>query len=202
MALDSQRQHDDRRNRHGEPDQCPHATSHRNAGTAGISTRCAGIARPGLAKTLRFGTRLSRLRLQPPRHRRRSQTWCLQRPLAANSCRRPRVFQSGYRLSSGNVGIPRNSAIARAATRTWAGDQSVRLELASPDTRYQPHHSQLDFGVRRNFRVSKAAVQAQLAVQRAQLNRRPDRHVRPSRVRSQRASLSCARAFIRICRSE
>ena len=44
----------------------------------------------------------------------------------------------------------------------YAGDPSIRLELASPGTRYTPHYSQLDFGVRRNFRIWKTNVQAQL----------------------------------------
>jgi hypothetical protein len=73
-----------------------------------------------------------------------------------------------WTITRGSTRYPNDCAVAGCTPGAivlpsrYAGDPSVRLELASPGTRYQPHYSQLDFGVRRNFRVSKATVQAQL----------------------------------------
>jgi hypothetical protein len=44
----------------------------------------------------------------------------------------------------------------------FAGDPSIRVELASPGTRYEPHYSQLDFGVRRTFKIHGVTAQAQV----------------------------------------
>ena len=44
----------------------------------------------------------------------------------------------------------------------YAGDPSITVQLASPGTRYEPHYTQLDFGVRRNFKIHRANVQAQV----------------------------------------
>jgi hypothetical protein len=40
----------------------------------------------------------------------------------------------------------------------FAGDPAVVVQLASPGTRYQPRWNQLDFGVRRAFRLSRGVV--------------------------------------------
>ena len=44
----------------------------------------------------------------------------------------------------------------------FAGDPSITLQLASPGTRYEPRTNQLDFGVRRNFRIKSRTIQAQV----------------------------------------
>jgi hypothetical protein len=44
----------------------------------------------------------------------------------------------------------------------FSGDPSITLQLASPGTRYEPHYTQLDFGVRRTFKIWRSTVQAQL----------------------------------------
>lgn len=44
----------------------------------------------------------------------------------------------------------------------YPGDPAVTLQLASPGTRYEPHYTQLDFGVRRNFKIHGVTAQAQV----------------------------------------
>src|SRR5262245_19674255 len=44
----------------------------------------------------------------------------------------------------------------------FAGDPAIRLELASPGTRYEPHHSQLGSAVRRTFKIHGVTAQAQV----------------------------------------
>jgi Carboxypeptidase regulatory-like domain len=44
----------------------------------------------------------------------------------------------------------------------FAGDPAITLQLASPGTRYEPRSNQIDFGVRRTFRLNRTTVQAQV----------------------------------------
>ena len=44
----------------------------------------------------------------------------------------------------------------------YAGDPAITVQLASPGTRYEPHYSQLDFGVRRTFKFRRVSAQAQV----------------------------------------
>jgi hypothetical protein len=44
----------------------------------------------------------------------------------------------------------------------YAGDPAVTVQLASPGTRYEPHYTQLDFGVRRTFKFRRVTAQAQV----------------------------------------
>jgi hypothetical protein len=44
----------------------------------------------------------------------------------------------------------------------FAGDPATTLQLVSPGLRYQPRWNQLDFGIRRNFRVKDVRILAQL----------------------------------------
>jgi hypothetical protein len=73
-----------------------------------------------------------------------------------------------WTITRGSTRYPNDCAVpgctpgAIVLPSRYAGDPSIRLELASPGTRYTPHYSQLDFGVRRNFRIWKTDVQAQV----------------------------------------
>src|SRR5262245_14997301 len=73
-----------------------------------------------------------------------------------------------WTITRGSTRYPNDCAVpgctpgAIVLPSRFAGDPSILLQLASPGTRYQPHYSQLDFGVRRNFRIWKTNVQAQL----------------------------------------
>jgi len=44
----------------------------------------------------------------------------------------------------------------------FAGDPAITVQLAAPGTRYEPHYTQLDFGVRRTFKIHGVTAQAQL----------------------------------------
>jgi hypothetical protein len=44
----------------------------------------------------------------------------------------------------------------------FAGDPAITVQLASPGTRYEPHYTQLDFGVRRTFKFRRVSAQAQV----------------------------------------
>ncbi len=44
----------------------------------------------------------------------------------------------------------------------YAGDPAITVQLASPGTRYEPHYSQLDFGIRRTFKFRRVSAQAQV----------------------------------------
>jgi hypothetical protein len=73
-----------------------------------------------------------------------------------------------WTITRGSTRYPNDCAVpgctpgAIVLPSRYAGDPSVLLQLASPGTRYQPHYTQLDFGVRRNFRIWKTTVQAQV----------------------------------------
>ena len=73
-----------------------------------------------------------------------------------------------WAITRGSTRYPNDCAVAGCTPGAivlpsrFAGDPAVTLQLASPGSRYLGHYNQLDFGVRRNFKIRRISVQAQL----------------------------------------
>jgi hypothetical protein len=73
-----------------------------------------------------------------------------------------------WTITRGSTRYPNDCAVAGCVPggivlpSRYAGDPSVTVQLASPGTRYEPHYTQLDFGVRRTFKIHGVTAQAQV----------------------------------------
>jgi hypothetical protein len=73
-----------------------------------------------------------------------------------------------WAITRGTTRYPNDCAVAGCVPGAivlparFASDPAITLQLASPGTRYEPHYSQLDFGVRRTFKIRGVTAQAQV----------------------------------------
>jgi hypothetical protein len=73
-----------------------------------------------------------------------------------------------WAITRGTTRYPNDCAVAGCVPGAivlparFANDPAITLQLASPGTRYEPHYSQLDFGVRRTFKIRGVTAQAQV----------------------------------------
>src|SRR4029078_6803123 len=73
-----------------------------------------------------------------------------------------------WAITRGTTRYPNDCAVAGCVPGAivlparFASDPGITAQLASPVTRYEPHYSQLDFGVRRTFKIRGVTAQAQV----------------------------------------
>jgi len=73
-----------------------------------------------------------------------------------------------WAITRGSTRYPNDCAVAGCVPggivlpARYAGDPAITVQLASPGSRYEPHYTQLDFGVRRTFKIHGVSAQAQI----------------------------------------